>query len=100
MRRKVPQQGATKKDSAPRHADISQIARAISRRDIHAPAKRDSEVSKVAAHAPLLGKTSRLLEHERAHARPIAMVRGHVGSAHGRELGLRPSPPHTRTHLP
>src|SRR5260221_8527677 len=26
------------------HADISQIARAISRRDIHAPAKHDSEV--------------------------------------------------------
>src|SRR5204862_4152546 len=41
------------------HTDISQIAGAISRRDIHAPAKRNSEVSKVAAHAPLLGKTSR-----------------------------------------
>ena len=28
-----------------------------------------------------------VLEHERAHARPIARVRGRVGSAHGRELG-------------
>jgi hypothetical protein len=28
-----------------------------------------------------------VLEHERAHARPIARVRGHVGSAEGRELG-------------
>src|SRR6266566_1041139 len=31
-----------------------------------------------------------VLERERAHARPIAMVRSRVGSAHGRELGLRP----------
>src|SRR4051794_35983008 len=29
-----------------------------------------------------------VLECERAHARPIALVRGRVGSAHGRELGL------------
>src|SRR5207248_9847224 len=29
-----------------------------------------------------------VLAHERAHARPIAMERGRVGSAHGRELGL------------
>src|SRR5882724_6066300 len=27
-----------------------------------------------------------VLERERAHARPLAYVRGHVGSAHGREL--------------
>src|SRR5512134_3237286 len=26
-----------------------------------------------------------VLERERAHARPLARVRGHVGSAHGRE---------------
>src|SRR5687768_8767860 len=26
-----------------------------------------------------------VLEHERAHARPLARVRGHVGPAHGRE---------------
>src|SRR5262249_10267124 len=31
-----------------------------------------------------------VLQHERAHARPLAMVRGHVGSTHGCELGLRP----------
>src|SRR5258705_12202663 len=31
-----------------------------------------------------------VLARERAHARPIALVRGRVGSAHGRELGLRP----------
>src|SRR5881392_1483181 len=31
-----------------------------------------------------------VLEHERAHARPLARVRGHVGSGHGRELGDRP----------
>ena len=30
-----------------------------------------------------------VLEHERAHARPIARVRGRVGSAHGRELADR-----------
>ena len=29
-------------------------------------------------------------EHERAHARPLAGVRGHVGSGHGRDLGDRP----------
>src|SRR5436853_7609121 len=29
-----------------------------------------------------------VLERERAHARPLAMVRGHVGSRHCRELGL------------
>src|ERR1041385_1378765 len=29
-----------------------------------------------------------VLERKRAHARPIAMVPGHVGSRHGRELGL------------
>src|SRR6516165_11341808 len=42
-----------------RHADISQITGAISSGDVHAPAKRHSEVSEVAAHAPLLGKTLR-----------------------------------------
>src|SRR3954464_13663724 len=31
-----------------------------------------------------------VLAHERAHARPVAMVGGHIGSAHGRELGLGP----------
>src|SRR5262245_17849066 len=31
-----------------------------------------------------------VLQHERAHARPLAMIRGHAGSAHGCELGLRP----------
>src|SRR5947208_12406749 len=31
-----------------------------------------------------------VLERERAHTRPLAMVRGDVGAAHGRELGLRP----------
>jgi hypothetical protein len=40
------------------HTDVSKIACAISRRDIHASAKRDGEVSEVAAHAPLLGKAS------------------------------------------
>src|SRR6058998_2519110 len=30
-----------------------------------------------------------VLEHERAHARPLARVRGRVGSGHGRELGDR-----------
>src|ERR687892_494505 len=30
-----------------------------------------------------------VLERERAHARPVTMVSGHVGSRHGRELGLR-----------
>ena len=30
-----------------------------------------------------------VLAHERAHARPIAMERGRVGSAHGWELGPR-----------
>src|SRR5439155_26070620 len=28
-----------------------------------------------------------VLEHERAHARPLARERGHVGSSHGRERG-------------
>ena len=27
-----------------------------------------------------------VLEHERAHARPLARIRGHIGSGHGREL--------------
>ena len=27
-----------------------------------------------------------VLEHERAHTRPLASVRGHVGSGHGREF--------------
>src|SRR6266852_2471329 len=31
-----------------------------------------------------------VLEHERADARPIARVRGYVGSGHGRERGDRP----------
>ena len=31
-----------------------------------------------------------VLEHERAHARPLARVRGHVGSGHGRDLGDGP----------
>src|SRR2546422_447197 len=31
-----------------------------------------------------------ILEHERAHARPLARIRGHVGSGHGRVLGDRP----------
>src|SRR6202011_1770469 len=31
-----------------------------------------------------------ILERERAHARPLARVRGHVGSSHGRDLGDRP----------
>src|SRR6202043_943645 len=31
-----------------------------------------------------------VLERECAHARPLARVRGHVGSGHGRELGDRP----------
>src|SRR5882724_10307908 len=30
------------------------------------------------------------LEHERTHARPLARVRRHVGSGHGRVLGDRP----------
>src|SRR5258706_3368037 len=30
-----------------------------------------------------------VLARERAHARPVTMVAGHVGSGHGRELGLR-----------
>src|SRR5881296_3663194 len=30
-----------------------------------------------------------VLERERAHARPLARVRGHVGSGRGRELGDR-----------
>src|SRR3989442_5938071 len=30
-----------------------------------------------------------VLERERAHARPLARVRGHVGSGHGRVLGDR-----------
>src|SRR3712207_3129985 len=30
-----------------------------------------------------------VLARERAHARPIALVGGRVGAAHGRELGLR-----------
>src|SRR5213594_744176 len=29
-----------------------------------------------------------VLERERAHTRPLAVERGHVGSAHGREPGL------------
>src|SRR5882724_6218189 len=28
-----------------------------------------------------------ILEHERAHARPVANVGGRIGSTHGRELG-------------
>src|SRR5688572_2580185 len=46
-------------------------------------------------HAPEAVETARIggigvvddavLEHERAHARPLARVRGHVGSAHDRE---------------
>ena len=31
-----------------------------------------------------------VLEHERAHARPLARIRGHVGSGSGRELGDGP----------
>src|SRR6266545_3560826 len=31
-----------------------------------------------------------VLERERAHARPLARVRGYVGSGHGRDLGDRP----------
>src|SRR5207244_5747134 len=31
-----------------------------------------------------------VLERERAHARPLARVRGHIGSGHGRDLGDRP----------
>src|SRR6266478_5501365 len=31
-----------------------------------------------------------VLEHERADARPIARVRGYVGSGHGRDRGDRP----------
>src|SRR5436190_12909780 len=31
-----------------------------------------------------------ILAHERAHARPLARVRGHVGSGHRRDLGDRP----------
>src|SRR4029450_3416286 len=31
-----------------------------------------------------------VIERERAHARPLARVRGHVGSGHRRELGRRP----------
>ena len=31
-----------------------------------------------------------VLERERAHARPLARVRGHVGSGHGRDLGDGP----------
>ena len=34
-----------------------------------------------------------VLERERAHARPLARVRGRVGSAHGREPATGPSPP-------
>src|SRR5271165_6409661 len=30
-----------------------------------------------------------VLEHERAHARPLARVRGHIGSGHGRVVGDR-----------
>src|SRR6202040_495461 len=30
-----------------------------------------------------------VLARERAHARPVTMVAGYVGSRHGRELGLR-----------
>src|ERR1700760_410961 len=48
-------------------------------------------------HAPEAVKSARIggigvvndavLEHERAHARPLARVGGRVGSAHGRERG-------------
>ena len=34
-----------------------------------------------------------ILEHERAHARSLARVRGRVGSAHGREFRDRPLAP-------
>jgi hypothetical protein len=44
----------------------------------------------VRAHSGIGVVDDAVLERERAHARPIAMVRGRVGSAHGRELGLRP----------
>src|SRR4029079_3418317 len=37
-----------------RNADIAEITGAIARRDVHAAAKRDSEMREVAAHAPLL----------------------------------------------
>src|SRR5205809_5964049 len=40
-----------------------------------------------------------VLEHERAHARPLARVRGHVGSDHGRELGGIPLTAGFRLHV-
>ncbi len=50
-------------------------------------------------HAPEAVQTTRIggigvvddaiLEHERAHARPLARVRGHVGSSHGHVVGDR-----------
>src|SRR5438128_4871567 len=38
-----------------------------------------------------------VLEHERAHARPLARVRGHVGSGHGRVVADR-RPRHAARH--
>src|SRR5438128_3917549 len=40
-----------------------------------------------------------VLEHERAHARPLARVRGHIGSDHGRELGGIPLTAGFRLHV-
>src|SRR5262245_24790358 len=44
-------------------------------------------------HAAPIGRIgvvgNAVLERERAHARPFAMVREHVGPGHGRELGFR-----------
>src|SRR5262249_50786934 len=34
-----------------------------------------------------------VLQHERAHARPLAMVRGHVGSHMAANLASAPAPP-------
>src|SRR6266498_2272754 len=41
-----------------------------------------------------------VLERERAHARPLARVRGHVGSGHGRDLGDRSLAATPRTFAP
>src|SRR2546428_13677091 len=40
-----------------------------------------------------------VLEHEGAHARPLARVGGHVGSDHGRELGGIPPTAGFRLHV-
>src|SRR6058998_2751668 len=97
MRREISSSAVTPRQPRLRSALVVLVVAAPPDARLVAPlggAVEPLEHAPEAVHSARIGRIGvvddAVLEHERAHARSLARVRGHVGSGHGRELGGSP----------